>query len=509
MTEQNAGNIKCTLRIKHTMFNSGRQSLVILHTDSPAVRELGLESLSHIKLAANGQLTYAEVMLVEDSAIVAPEEIILSERTQKFLQMLHHDTEAKQVEVSMADAINSFSHVRGKLFGKAYTNQGLLEIMTDITQGKYPDAFMATYAATTVGDNMNKDEVAALTDAMVKVGKKLEWDSDLVVDKHCIGGVAGNRTTPIVIAIIAAYGLMIPKTSSRAITSPAGTADTMEVLTNVDLDFNDIQRIVKQEKGCIVWGGSSDLSPADDIIIGVARALDIDGEGKMIASVVSKKIAAGSTHVLIDIPVGPNAKARTQEDAEKLKEVFEYVGQKLGITLKVMLSDGRQPVGRGIGPALEARDIVAVLKNELDAPQDLRKKSLLMAGTILEMSGKVAAGEGLKTATEILDSGKAWEKMQAIFRAQGAIKEIPTAKYTAEMKSTVNGTVQEINNRKICQAAKLAGAPEVKAAGMELLVHLGDIVKTGDVLYRLHADTEAALNTAQAFLKQFQIIEIA
>lgn len=428
MVDQNTGEISRDLKVKHVHMNAGRQSCVFINSKSTAVTELGLEGLMQVKIEIGDKLAYAEAVLVDDDKMLAPDEIVISERTKKFLTLT--DEEEKQlhtVKLSIADAVNSFTAVRGKMYGKEYTAEGLRDVLHDITIGKYTDAHMASFATTTVS-GMSRDEIAALTDAMVKVGKHLHWDSDMVVDKHCIGGVAGNRTTPIVIAIVAAFGLMIPKTSSRAITSPAGTADTMEVLTNVTLDFDDIKRIVKQENGCIVWGGSSDLSPADDIIIGVARALDIDGEGKMIASVVSKKIAAGSTHVLIDIPVGPTAKARTEADGARLKELFEYVGKKLGIVIKVITTDGRQPIGRGIGPALEAKDIVSVLKHEADAPQDLREKSLYMAGVLLEMSGKVKAGEGLKTATDILDSGKAWDKMQAIFKAQGAIKEIPVAK---------------------------------------------------------------------------------
>ncbi len=169
------------------------------------------------------------------------------------------------------------------------------------------------------GERLSAAETVALTDAMVKTGDRLSWQASKVADKHCIGGLPGNRTSMIVVPIIAAAGLIIPKTSSRAITSPAGTADVMETLTRIDLDIHEMRRLVEREGGCIVWGGSMQLSPADDILIGVERPLDFDSEGQLVASVLSKKIATGSSHVVIDIPVGPTAKLRTLEAASRLE----------------------------------------------------------------------------------------------------------------------------------------------------------------------------------------------
>lgn len=144
-------------------------------------------------------------------------------------------------------------------------------------------------------DALNDKEITALTDAMVKAGSRIDWGLDQVIDKHCVGGLPGNRTTPIVVSILTACGLTVPKTSSRAITSPAGTADTMETLTDVSLSLEQMRQVVRNEGGCLAWGGSVRLSPADDLLIQVERALDIDSEGQLIASVLSKKLAAGAT----------------------------------------------------------------------------------------------------------------------------------------------------------------------------------------------------------------------
>ena len=200
----------------------------------------------------------------------------------------------------------------------------------------------------------------------------------------------------------------------------------MEVLAQVELKMADLRRIVRRHRGCIAWGGTARLSPADDVLISVERPLGIDSQGQMIASILSKKIAAGSTHLLIDIPVGPTAKVRHMRDAQRLRKLFEYVGDQLGIHLEVIITDGRQPVGNGIGPVLEARDAMRVLQGDPAAPADLRQKALRLAGRIIEFDPDVRGGRGFTIARDILDSGRALEKMHAIIAAQGT----PTARST-------------------------------------------------------------------------------
>src|SRR6185295_11844581 len=149
---------------------------------------------------------------------------------------------------------------------------------------------------------------------------------------------------------------------SRAITSPAGTADTMETMAPVELDLVTLRRVVESEGGCVAWGGAMGLSPTDDILIRVERVLDLDGEGQLVASILSKKIAAGATHLVLDLPVGPTAKVRSRENAQSLSHTLVGVAREFGIEAQAIVSDGLQPVGRGIGPALEARDVLAVLQ---------------------------------------------------------------------------------------------------------------------------------------------------
>ena len=296
--------------------------------------------------------------------------------------------------------------------------------------------------------------------------------------------------------------MTIPKTSSRAITSPAGTADTMEVLTSVELDMKAMRRVVEQENGCIVWDGSVALSPADDVLIQVEKALDLDSEGQLVASVISKKISAGSNHVLIDIPVGPTAKVRNPGMAKVLENYLITVGEALDIFVKVLISDGTAPVGRGIGPALEARDLVAVLRCEASAPRDLKDRAVQLAGYILEFSPDVAEGTGMSVAQKILDSGRAWNKFQAICEAQGGMRDIPEADFKHVVHAPCNGIVASIDNRMIAKIAKLPGAPYEKAAGVDLHIRGDDRIEKGMALYSIHAGSRGELAYALNYLEE-------
>ncbi|HNJ04173.1 MAG TPA: thymidine phosphorylase, partial [Leptospiraceae bacterium] len=340
-----------------------------------------------------------------------------------------------------------------------------------------------------------RGEVLGLTRAMLNAGQRMTWPG-IVADKHCVGGIPGNRTTPIVVSIVAENGILIPKTSSRAITSPAGTADTMEVMAPVNLSLPEIRRVVEKFGGCIAWGGSAKLSPADDIFIRVERALDIDSESQMIASVLSKKAAVGATHVVLDIPVGETAKVRSEAEAKRLSDLFEDIGAAIGLTVQTVITDGSQPVGRGIGPALEARDVLCVLHNANDAPHDLKSKSILIAGQILEQCGKAIQGQGEEMALETLTSGRALSRFMNICEAQGGFREPRKAQFQHDIVSDRSGRITSVNNRKIARLAKLVGAPADPCAGIEFLAPAGTRISRGDLLFTLHADSRGQLEYA-------------
>ena len=323
----------------------------------------------------------------------------------------------------------------------------------------------------------------------------MRFDAEVVADKHSTGGVPGNRTTPIVVSIAAAAGLVIPKTSSRSITSPAGTADTMETLMNVELPPDLIYETVRKTNGCLAWGGSLNLAPADDMFIQVEHPLRIDAEGLMISSILAKKKAAGSTHILLDIPCGPGTKAANVEEGLHLKERFKRIGSRFGLNVRVLLTDGSQPIGNGIGPVLEARDILRVLRNDPDAPDDLRRKSIHLAGELIDLTGRCSV-KGHDFAEQLLKSGRAYEKFETIREIQGRREIPPVGSHTQEILSDKSGRITAINNKVIGRIAQLAGAPKNPGAGVDLAKHVNDFVDLGDLLLTIYAESDEALTHA-------------
>ncbi|MEJ2180288.1 MAG: thymidine phosphorylase family protein [Gammaproteobacteria bacterium] len=421
-----------TLALRQVAIDTYRENVAYMHRECEVYRAEGFQALSKIKVLANGQQIFAVLNVVDDDSIVAPGQLGLSEQAFEQLGL----KASQNVRVAHAEPPPSMDAVRRKINGERLS---------------FAD-----------------------------------------FEKHCIGGIPGNRTTMLIVPIVAAHGTLMPKTSSRAITSPAGTADTMEILANVEVKPEVMYDIVAKQRACIAWGGTANLAPVDDILISVERPLGIDSMGQMVASILSKKLAAGSTHLLVDIPVGPTTKVRHMQEALQLRKLFEYVGDRLNIHLEVIITDGSQPVGRGIGPVLEARDIMQVLRNEVDAPNDLKQKALRLAGRILEFDPDVRGGYGYSIARDILESGRALEKMEAIIHAQGKQKQqYQPGKLCTEICAPQQGFVTEIDNHQMSRIARLAGAPMDKGAGVDLLKKVGEPVDKDEALYRIYAEFNA------------------
>ncbi len=489
-------NEKLTLTLKHLGIDTQNEAVIYVRADSQICISEGFTAQTRIRVQKGERYIIATLNTVT-TPLLHHNEAGLSEYAWQLLDA----SEGDQVDLTHPKPLSSLGFIRSKIYGNTLEASEISTIIEDAVAGRLSDIHLAAFVTACVSTRLSEDEVLCLTRAMVENGKRLSWDSGLVVDKHCVGGLPANRTTPIVVAIVAAFGLTIPKTSSRAITSPAGTADMMEVLAPVDLSFEAIRTVVEKENGCVVCGGAVSLSPADDILIRVERALNLDGESQMVASILSKKIAAGSTHVVIDIPVGPTVKVHTTKMAQRLQRLLETVGSHLGLVVKVVVSEGFEPVGRGIGPALEARDVVQVLQNHADAPSDLRDRAVLLAGHILEFSPKVGKNQGEGIAREILASGKAWQKFQAICEAQGGMREIPKSCCRHVYAAQKSGRVMQMNTRRLATLAKLAGAPFAKAAGIDLHVKLHDQVERGQPLFTLHTLSPGEMDYALSYLQ--------
>jgi thymidine phosphorylase len=471
------------LKIRRIPLDTLRENVAILASDCAALRPEAFQAFKRLEIVHDGRSIIASLDISHDPSLVGPEEIGLAEPAFRRLGL----PEGTLITIMPARRPQSLEYVRTKITGETLNAHQIDAIIRDIAGYRYSDMEIAAFLVACAGF-LTTSELLDLTRAMAGAGNSLTWSSPMVVDKHCIGGIPGNRTSMVVVPIVAAHGMTIPKTSSRAITSPAGTADTMEVLARVDLNIEEMRAVVEECSGCLVWGGHVNLSPADDILIGVERPLNLDTREQMVASIMSKKMSAGATHFLIDIPVGPTAKVRDAHEAMRLRKLFEYVADQVGLHVEVMVTDGSQPIGRGIGPMLEARDVMAVLNNEEQAPADLREKSLRLAGRLIEGDPAMRGGGGYARAKELLDSGEAAKRMQHIIETQGhAPPGPPLGPLRAEILSSTDGVVTSVDCFRIAQLARLAGAPLDRGAGLDMLKRVGDRVEAGEPLYRIHS----------------------
>lgn len=480
------------LKIRKVPLDTLRENVAILAHDCVALRPEAFQAFKRLQVINGNRAIIATLDVCHDGAMVGADELGLAEPAFSRLGL----PEGTVVNIVPATSPHSLSYVRDKISGDSLDAHEIEEVIRDIVGYRYSDMEIAAFLVGCAGF-MSTQELLDMTKAMANVGTKLTWPASMVVDKHCIGGIPGNRTSMIVVPIVAAHGLTMPKTSSRAITSPAGTSDTMEILANVDLSMDQIRAVVEATNGCLAWGGHVNLSPADDILISVERPLNLDTREQMVASILSKKIAAGATHLVIDIPVGPSAKVRDRHEAMRLRKLFEYIGDQVGLEIDVVITDGSQPIGRGIGPVLEARDVMAVLKQLPDAPADLREKSIMLAGRVLDFDPDLRGGAGEARARELLESGAALKTMEAIIAAQGQCPD-PPQPGPKQKTITANGDgyVVSIDCLRIAQLARFAGAPLDRGAGLDILCEVGDRVKKGDPLFRIYSAGSAHFDLA-------------
>lgn len=410
--------------------------------------------------------------------------------------------------------------IRKKLKGKRLTYKEIYAVMDEIANDRLGDILTTYFAASGYSKGFDKEELYNLTRAMVETGEKLNFKG-IVADKHSIGGLPGTRTSLIVVPIVASAGFRIPKSSSRAITSAGGTADIMEVFAPVVLSRKEIYRVVKKTNACIVWGGSYNIAPADDIIIKVEEPLLLESYDKILISIMAKKVAFGSTHVVIDLPYGKTLKVRNLKNAEILKRKFEYLADKFHIKIKVLVYKADEPAGRGIGPVLEARDALKVLEQTPDRPLELEEKSLNLAGALLEIcledSPKGVKTEVLKNfkntrrwAAELLGGGFALSKMKEIIKEQGGNPNIESGKlkpgeHCSEIKAEKNLRVKEINNKNLVLIAKILGSPKQKGAGIYLNKKEGEQAKKGDIIVSLFSESAYDLKEARESLENFPL----
>jgi AMP phosphorylase len=427
------------------------------------------------------------------------------------LAAAYHLKKGETVEVVHMDRPESIGYIKKKLDKGTLTNSEIRTIVREIMQDRLSEIETSAWITAAYINGLSDDEIISLAYATVESGESLSLGKKPILDKHCIGGVAGNRTTMVVVPIIAAAGLYIPKTSSRSITSASGTADTMETLANVTFNMEELREMVLKAKGAIVWGGGMRLAPVDDKLIRVRHPLSLDPEGMLLASIMGKKKSVGAEYVLIDIPVGRGVKVPYMERGNELARHFIKVSEKLGMKVEALITDGAEPVGNGIGPGLECVDVMEVLEGR--GPDDLRHKSLLMAGKLLELCGKVERDKGHGVAEGIVSSGKALAKFREMIELQGGngkvkVSDIEIGSYTHSVTSEVPGSIFHIDNKTMSKIARIVGAPRDKGAGVLLHRVRGDRVEVGDKLFTIFGESEAKLDFAIKALRDLEPVEM-
>ncbi len=408
----------------------------------------------------------------------------------------------------------SIDYVRKKLDEQILSENEIRTIISDLMDEKLSSAELAAFITAVYINELNAEETTALTKAIYETGDKLEFEKGkIIVSEHSIGGVAGDRTSMVLVPLLASLGLTVPKTCTRAISSAAGTADVLEVLCPVSLSIQEIKKVVKKTNCCLVWGGAVNMAVADDKLIKIRNPLHLDPRSLLLASILAKKKAEGATHVLLDIPIGRGAKIVELDKARELAQDFQTLGSKLGLKVDVVITDGSEPVMYAIGPALEAREVLKVLKSGENSSGLLGEKACILAGMALKMCRGISKEEGYRIALHQLKSGKAFEKFKELVAAQGGNpnklwENIRIGKLTRDVVADSDGKVEHIDNKAISRICRALGCPVVKSAGIVIHVRLGDKVKKGDKLYTMYAESNDKLNFAVEQAKNFPVAEI-
>ena len=479
------------------------RSGVVLHKED--ADDLGVRTSSRVKIISKRGARSA--VLNTSEKFIKSGEIGIFDKVAKELKVQNGD----RVSVHAIEKPESVAFIKKKLMGETLDVSQINRIIHDMVSENMSDIEISAWVCSLQASGMNMDEVVNLTKAMAESGKKLEFEGT-IYDKHSIGGVPGNKITPLVVPIVASCGLKIPKTSSRAITSPSGTADVIEVFCRVDLSVDEIEEVVEKTNGCMVWGGGVNLAPADDMTIQAEYPLDLDPRPLLLASVMSKKKAVNANYCVIDIPVGRQTKVETIGEGEKLARDFIELGSRLDIQVECALTYGSQPIGYAIGPALEAREALVALRTG-EGPRSLIEKSCAIAGVLLEIGGVAPNNKGMEYASEVLKSGKAYAKFKEIVEAQGGNPEIKPedialGREKIEIIAQEEGYVSKVENHGIKLIAKAAGAPKDKEAGILLSKKIGKKVDIGDVLFTIYSNNSEKLQQAQTLANTLQPVKI-
>lgn len=484
------------LKLKYLPVKSFGENLAYIHKNCSLYKVDDINKVTKLEIHKGSKTIFAFLQIVEDD-VLALDEIGLNEDAFKALNM----SEGTEVHVSMAAPSLSAQSLRRKIAGEILTSSEYMDIIKDIASGRYSKMDIAAFLVACTS-SMSATELVSFTEALV-AQKVLHWDEkSMVVDQHCLGGVPANKTDLVILAIVSAYGLPIAKTCIRSLTSCAGVADTMGVLANVDYNTSKFQKLVRANNGAIVNYDVLEETKVNHLLHDVRSQLGINQNELVIASILAMMISSGVSHLVLDIPVGENARVHSTNEAIRIRKQVEYIGDMLGLSIDVVITDGSEPIGNGIGAVLEARDVMKILRNKEDAPIDLKEKSLFLAGRVLEFDPQLRGGQGYAVAKEILENGRALEAFQRIVNAQG-VHEVPAlGQYVREVVAPYDGIVSAVNNTIINKIGVYAGATQCLGSGVDLNKKIGDKVKAGDVLYTIYSCNAADFDVVSQLVEQ-------
>lgn len=416
-----------------------------------------------------------------------------------------HVKEGSEIEVIPSGLEGITRIIRRKMKGEVLLQKEIDTFMTALDSGLLTKSHVAAFGTAVEIKGMHGEEITAVAKSILNHSRKFNPKGKLVVDKHSIGGIAGNRITPLIIPIIASCGITIPKVSTRAITSPAGTVDALEVVMPVDLSFEEASEVLEKTNGFMVNGETVGLGSVADKFLDAVSEVKIDPKEMMIASILAKKKAAGSDFVLIDLPTGKGSKLPTREAARSLAYDFSRIGNSLGQKVECVISPGDKPIGSMIGPSLEMYEVIRILENK-PAAFSLKRKAVSLAGLMLETVQFANRGEGENVAREMIESGKALSKFKEIVEAQGGdpsltSERIPVAPYSHVIKAEKADTVYSLDSYNIGSMARMAGAPQDQTAGVIMYVDRGDNIKPGDPILEIRSHSERRISDTMALMR--------
>ena len=400
----------------------------------------------------------------------------------------------------------SMQAIRKKMLWKKISDEEIDAIIEDIKDNKIHELVLAYYVATSFFYKSDAHELAYTTKATAYTWDmyRFPW---IVAGKYCIWWVPGNETTMIVIPILASLWITMPKTFSKAITSPAATGECVNVLMDIEFDKQEVIRLTDKVWACLVWNEKLNLAPVNDRIIKVSSPLWMEPYARMISSIMAKNYAMGINHCLIDIPMWPTAKVATMKDAKRVAKRFREIWEYLWIKMDVQITDGSQPIGRGIWACLQAREALRILQQYKTRSEDLEEKVIFLASKLLILCGRA---DSMKNAEKMvkaqLENWEARKKMQEIINAQNwdphiKSEDIQLGKFSHDVIAEKDCIITKVDMKHLNTMVRWLWAPKQYEAWIYLHKRLWDKVKKWEVIYTMYSNSANKLN----LIKDMQI----